>query len=298
MTAIDQRTTHRIVPTGFLFLAVTSAGASINWPVMKYLLSEWPPMATRGLCGTMGALVLAIIAVSLKQSLKVPREVWGRLYLSALLNITCWVVLMGFAMLWLTASEAVIIAYTMPVITTFLAWPLLGERLTPRRIVALFVAFASLAALMAANGIEASWVKLPGVAMALITAFAYALGTIALKKWPLGLPPISSAAWQLGLGCLPAAIWGYFVDHPDPARLSIVGWSSIVFNILIQQCVGYVCWLAALQRLPASVAAISTMVVPVGGVLIAAMWLREPLGFNQVLALACVVASVAMAVRS
>jgi drug/metabolite transporter (DMT)-like permease len=298
MTAIDQRTTPRIVPTGFLFLAVTAGSASFNWPVMKYLLSEWPPMATRGLCGTMGALLLTAIAIAMKQSLKVPRDVWLRLYLAAFLNITLWVVLMGFAMLWLSASEAVIIAYLMPVITTFLAWPLLGERITPLRVIALFIAFASLAALMAGNGIDASWEKLPGVAMALITAIAYALGTILLKKWPLGLPPVSSAAWQLGLGCFPAAVWGFIYDRPDPAALSAIGWTFIAYNIVLQQCAGYVCWLAALQRLPASVAAISTMVVPVGGVLISAAWLHEPLGPFQIAALICVVGSVALAVRS
>ncbi len=223
---------------------------------------------------------------------------WLRLYLAAFLNITLWVVLMGFAMLWLSASEAVIIAYLMPVITTFLAWPLLGERITPLRVIALFIAFASLAALMGANGIDASWEKLPGVVMALITAVAYALGTILLKKWPLGLPPVSSAAWQLGLGCLPAAIYGFVHDHPDPAALSAVGWTFIAYNIVLQQCAGYVCWLAALQRLPASVAAITTMVVPVGGVLISAAWLHEPLGPYQITALICVVGSVALAVRS
>ena len=78
MTAIDQRTTPRIVPTGFLFLAVTAGSASVNWPAMKYLLSEWPPMATRGLCGTCGALLLTIIAIATKQSLKVPRAMWLR----------------------------------------------------------------------------------------------------------------------------------------------------------------------------------------------------------------------------
>ena len=298
MTAIDQRTTPRIVPTGFLFLAVTTASASINWPVMKYLLSEWPPMATRGLCGTVGALFLTIIALVMKQSLRVPRALWLRLFLAALLNITLWVVLMGFAMLWLSASEAVIIAYLMPVITTFLAWPLLGERITPLRVIALLVAFASLAALMAGNGIEASWAKLPGVGMALITAFAYALGTILLKRWPLGLPPVSSAAWQLGLGCLPALIYSFAYDRPDPAALSTIGWTFIAYNIVVQQCMGYVCWLAALHRLPASVASITTMVVPVGGVLVAAAWLHEPLGAYQIAALICVVGSVAMAVRS
>jgi drug/metabolite transporter (DMT)-like permease len=107
-----------------------------------------------------------------------------------------------------------------------------------------------------------------------------------------------SAAWQLGLGCLPVFAYGLAYERPDPAALSTFGWSAIVFNILIQQCAGYACWLAALHRLPASVAAISTMVVPIGGVLVSAAWLHEPLGPFQITALICVVLSVALAVRS
>jgi drug/metabolite transporter (DMT)-like permease len=97
---------------------------------------------------------------------------------------------------------------------------------------------------------------------------------------------------------LPVFAYSLAYERPDPAALSTFGWSAIVFNILIQQCAGYACWLAALHRLPASVAAISTMVVPIGGVLVSAAWLHEPLGPFQITALICVVLSVALAVRS
>ncbi|RYE70916.1 MAG: EamA family transporter, partial [Oxalobacteraceae bacterium] len=65
---------------------------------------------------------------------------------------------------------------------------------------------------------------------------------------------------------------------------------------IVQQCIGFACWLAALARLPASVAAISTMIVPVIGVLASAYALGEPLGMAQILALLLTVGSVALAV--
>ena len=108
-----------------------------------------------------------------------------------------------------------------------------------------------------------------------------------------------SAAWQLGLGCFPVFANSLAYERPDPpAALSTFGWSAIVFNILIQQCAGHACWLAALHRLPASVTAVSTMVVPVGGVLVSAARLHEPLGPFQITALICVVLGVALTVRS
>jgi drug/metabolite transporter (DMT)-like permease len=52
------------------------------------------------------------------------------------------------------------------------------------------------------------------------------------------------------------------------------------------------------QCSPASVAAISTMVLPVGGVLVSAAWLHEPLGPFQITARICVVLGVPLAACS
>jgi drug/metabolite transporter (DMT)-like permease len=73
-----------------------------------------------------GAAALALYAVATGVSLKVPADQWPRLTISAILNVALWVAVMSYALLWLPASEAVVIAYTMPVWTALLAWPLLG----------------------------------------------------------------------------------------------------------------------------------------------------------------------------
>ena len=113
-----------------MFLAITSVGWGFNWPVTKYLLGELPPLTLRGSTGVVGAALLAALALVRGQSLLVGREMWLRLALAALLNVTGWMVLMGLALLWLPASETALIAYTMPVWASILAWPVLGERPT------------------------------------------------------------------------------------------------------------------------------------------------------------------------
>src|ERR1700736_2187824 len=160
----------RIGPAGLMFLAITSLGWGFNWPVTKYLLSELPPLTLRGGTGVIGAGLLAVLALMRGQSLTVPRELWPRLALAAVLNVMGWMVLMGFALLWLPASEAALIAYTMPVWASMLAWPMLGERPTILRTLALVMAFAGLAAIMGGNGLTASMTKLPGIIMALVGA--------------------------------------------------------------------------------------------------------------------------------
>jgi drug/metabolite transporter (DMT)-like permease len=288
----------RIAPAGLLFLAITSVGWGFNWPVTKYLLSELPPLTLRGATGVIGAALLALFAVLRGQSLKVPAEIWPRLILAGTLNVAAWMVLMGLALLWLRASEAALIAYTMPVWASLLAWPVLGERPTVLRTLALVMAFAGLAAIMGGNGFEASLAKLPGILMVLGGSICFALGTVLAKKLPIRLPPITAAAWQIGIGCVPILIVGLAIERSDVNAITRLGWALLFYSTVIQFCVAYVAWFAALARLKASVAAIGTMAVPVIGVVASALALGEPLGPGQIAALVFTLAGVALATRS
>jgi len=207
-TALEQRAASRVAPIGLLFLVTASVGWGLNWPVMKFVFSEWPPLSARGWAGVIGAAALALYAVATGVSLKVPADQWPRLIISAILNVALWVAVMSYALLWLPASEAVVIAYTMPVWTALLAWPLLGERLTLLRVTALVMAFAGLASLFGAGGMSANMAKLPGVLLALTGSVGFAVGTIFLKRYPIQLPGATSATWQIAIGSVPIALAG------------------------------------------------------------------------------------------
>ena len=283
---------------GYLLLVTTAVGWGLNWPITKHLLSELPVLTLRGATGIAGSIVLAAIAVIIGQGLKVPRD--KRLYLTVLsiLNITTWMALMGMALLYLRASEAVVVAATMPVWAAALAWPVLGERMSLLRVVALAMALVGLVVLMGGAGLSISQAKLPGVALALTAAFAFALGTVIAKRKPLGLAPLTSSVWQIAIGSLPIWLLSLAFDRPNYEALNTVDWALFVYSILVQFCVAYLCWFAALQRLPASVAAIGTLLVPVVGVMTSAITLGEPLGVQQVAALSFTVVGVVLASRS
>src|SRR3954462_15513280 len=222
MTESKPTAPARIAPAGLMFLAITSIGWGFNWPITKYLLSELPPLTLRGATGVVGAGLLAALALLRKQSLHVPRELWLRLVLAAFLNVACWMVLMGLALLWLPASEAALIAYTMPVWASMMAWPILGERPNLLRVISLLMAFAGLSAIMGGNGLAASMDKLPGIIMALGGALGFAVGTGLAKTLRLPLPPLTAAAWKIWSGCLPITIIGLWTEKADAAALSAV----------------------------------------------------------------------------
>ena len=288
----------RISSLGFVLLVIASVGWGLNFPIMKRLLAEWPPLSSRGLCGIVGAVALALIAVLRQQSLRVPDKMRLHLVLVSTLTIGGWVAFMGIALLWLNASEAAVLGISIPVWVALLARPILGERLSRVRAVALAVALAGITVLIGGNGIDASVEKLPGIACALAGAVCVSLGTVLTKHFPLAMPPLSLAAWQIGIGCVPIAIVGLALEQPQLAALSPVGWASMVYMTLIQFCLCYVCWFAALERLPAATASIGTLLVPVVGVLGAGAMLNEPLGLREIAALAFTLGGVAVALRA
>ena len=292
------RTALRDSPLGLVFLVVTSVGWGLNFPIMKHLLTQWPPLSSRGLCGIVGAAALALIAVLQRQKLSVPRHLWWRLLLASILMVGAWAAFMGLALLWLSASEAAVLGISIPMWVALLAWPILGERLSLTRAGSLLIALAGITVLIGGNGLEASVEKLPGIACALAGAVCVAFGTVLTKHFPLAMPPLALAAWQVGLGCLPVAIFGLALEDPHLAALSGIGWASMAYMTLIQFCLCYVCWFAALQRLPAATASIGTLLVPVVGVLSAAAMLQEPLGLREITALAVTLGGVGVALRS
>lgn len=283
---------------GFLFLTITSVGWGLNWPVMKHLLTELPPLSARGVSAFVGALALALVALARRETLTVPRAVWPRLVLTSLLTIASWTSLIGLSLLWLRAGEAAVIAASMPVWVSLLAMLILHERFSPLRAMALFGAMTGLAILFGADGFEANTDKLPGIALALTATMCVALGTVLTKRYPFPLPAISLAAWQIGIGCIPVALAGLIFEQPHFASLSSTGWISLGYMTLVQFCICYACWFAALERLPASTASIGSLLIPVVGVLASAAMLGEPLGLREFAALALTLGGVVLAARS
>ncbi len=265
---------------------------------MKVLVGEMPPLAARAWPAMVGAGVLAAIALAAGESLAITRAILPRLALAALLNVSCWMGFATFALLWLSASEAAITCYTMPIWTTLLAWPLLGERPTARRIIALLIGFAGVAVLMLGQGVSLGLAKLPGVLLTLGAAVTFAIGTVVTKRWPLALPPLSSAAWQVGLGGAPLLLASLAFEPLNPGAISDTAWALLAYSAIIPLCLCYAGWFAALRRLPASTATIGTLLAPVIGVCVAAIALGEPFGPREIVALSLTLGGVVLAVRS
>jgi drug/metabolite transporter (DMT)-like permease len=280
---------------GLACLVVTSAGWGVNWPAMKVLLREWPPLFARGVAGTCAAAILAIVAWRLREPLRLPSGVVPRLAVASFLNVFAWMGFTTLSLSWLTAGQGALLVYTMPIWAMLLAWPVRGRRPRPRDAVGLALCVAGILALFG-GGFAFGGDRLPGVLFALAAAILFALGTIVVA--PLPLPPFASVAWQLALGCVPMVVLGLALEHPRIAALSPRGGALMTYMTIVPMGVCYLTWFAALRRLPPETASVTTLLTPVIGVVAAAIALGEPFGAQQMAALALVIGGLAAVLRA
>jgi drug/metabolite transporter (DMT)-like permease len=294
VTIMDaQRRSRRI---GLLCLAITAVGWGLNWPVIKLILREWPPLFARGAAGLAAALGLAAVALMRRERMTVPSHAFGRLSLAAALNVFAWMGFSTIAMVWLRVAEGALLVYTMPIWATLIAWPLRGARPTFRDLAALALGLTGIGVLLAGSGFALEAGKLPGVLLALGAAVLFALGTV-LGVSAIPLPPIALTAWQVGLGCAPMVVAGLLFEKPRFDAFSPAGWASMAYMTVVPMGVCYLTWFAASRRLPAAMASTGMLVVPLVGVLSAAPIVGEPIGMRVIVALMLTLGGVFLAVR-
>lgn len=280
---------------GLACLLVTSVGWGLNWPVMKFLLTEWPPLFARGIAGLVAALALALLARASGEQLAVPRSAFARLATCAFFNVFAW---MGFSTLslrWLTAGQGAMLVYTMPVWAMLIAWPVHGKRPHAGGVVGIILAVAGIAVLFGGAASDLGIGQWPGMMFALLAAALFAFGTVAVR--PVPLPPFTQIAWQLAIGCVPMVAFGVLFERPDLGALSATGVAAMAYMTIFAMGICYLAWFAALRRLAPTTASMGTLITPVVGVVSGSLALGEALGPRQWLALGFVIAGVALALR-
>jgi drug/metabolite transporter (DMT)-like permease len=277
-----------------LLLGVMTLLWGTNWPALKIVVSAMPVATFRTIClWTAGPALLLIAALS-GDRLRVPPGDRVPLLLAALTNITLWHLGSAAGVYYMQAGRASIIAYTMPIWASLLGALVLGERLTPRRLAGLALGIAGLAALVWPDRAQIAAAPL-GVLFMLLAAVAWAVGTVLVKRRRWAMSVAQLAGWQLVIGGVPVALLAALRDPPtDFAALDARTWLVLLYILLLPMIVAQWTWFRILALLPAGLAAISTLAIPVVGVLSSALALGEPVGAPELGALLLVVSALAL----
>lgn len=256
-----------------LLLVVLCLGWGTTWVTMRMALEEIPPFSMRVATLSLGAIMLALFARLRGRSLAVAS---GRtrihICVASLFNIVAFSVFTPFAQLAAETSRVAIMVYTMPIWATLLALPILGERMTPTRTVALGLCIAGMTILvapLAGLGIPA------GIMLALGAAVSWAAGTVYLKWAKLDGDPVAMTLWQVVFGVTVVAICLLVFEGSLNLQASGRALFGLIYSGIIGSGLCYFLWFSIVRQLPASTSALGILASPVIGVITATIVLGE-----------------------
>ena len=286
---------HAVPASSLLLVAILTLVWGCNWPVLKLGVTELAPLTFRATTLPFAALGLLLVSKLSGESTRIPRALWTKVAALALFNIAGWNGLILFGVQQMPAGRSAILAYTLPIWSVLFSLWLLHEPLSGRKLVGLLVGMGGMAVLLGEEIVNVR--RAPVGALFIIgAAMSWGFGTVLLRRWAPPVPQNTLTGWMMLLGWAPLAIAAPLFDpHPftSLATMSGTAWFAVFYNIFLAGTVAHWAWFRMARTLPVAVSSLSSLPVPVVGVLSGMLFLGERPGASEFIALALVLASLA-----
>ncbi len=203
-------------------------------------------------------------------------------------------VLLLFGLRWTSAADAGVVMGSLTAMVALVSVILLGERLRRSQVMTIALASAGVTAVTAggaAEGLRVDPSALLGNAIVLCAVTCEASFLILNKRLRVAVPPLALSTVMTGLGALltlPLAL----LEQPWALVVPAEAWLAMLWYALVPTVGGLFLWYAGAARLAGSDAALTTSILPVAAVAMAALVLGEHVGAAQLVGMACVLAAV------
>jgi drug/metabolite transporter (DMT)-like permease len=248
--------------TAALALVVLTLIWSFNWIVLKEVLRYTGPFDFSALRYVFGTLVLVVAMLVRRESFAPPpllmTAIIGFAQTAGFQAFVQWALVSG------GAGKTALLAYTMPFWVVLFSWLFLADRPGARQWWSLAIAALGLVFILE------PWRGFGGAqsaALALAGGVCWALGVVLSKRLfqRCHSSALSLTTWQMFFGTLLLVAIALIV----PARP--IEWSplligALVYNAVLASGLAWLLWSYVVEKLPANIAGLSSLVVPIAGI--------------------------------
>lgn len=245
---------------------------SLNWTVMKVAMRDAGPFTFSAQRYVIGTLVLFALLVFKRNKMKptpwLPTIAIGLAQTTAFQALAQWALVSG------GAGKTALLAYTMPFWVVPLAWWWIQEKPGWQRWGCIAIAAAGFVCVVE------PWRPIGAphsVVLAILAGLAWAIATVLSKRLFQKHPevtPLRLTAWQMLVGAIGLVIVA-LSTHERAVTWSGEYVAALLYNGLLSSGVCWVLWALVVQRVSANVAGLTSLVIPVAGVLFAWGLLHE-----------------------
>jgi drug/metabolite transporter (DMT)-like permease len=275
-----------------LFAAVILFGGA--WPVTKAALSDATPLWFGTGRAALAALVAAVLLAFLGR-LKLPRAQDRRAVLFlGLFQLGGFFALTHLAVALVPAGRTAVLSNVVTYWLIPLSVLVLGEKVSAQRWLAAGLGLAGAGVLIGPWAVDWSDREvLIGHFMLVMAGLLWSIAIIASRKWPPKSPMLELLPWCFGIGALVLTPFAMILE-PD-GGVGLTSWPHLLYIGLIAAPIGTWCVIEAGRKLPGAVASVGFLMVPAFGVLLSAVWLGEPIGWDVIAGGALIIGSVILA---
>lgn len=283
-----------MTPQARTFIAAGLTGIYATcFVIIKIALPFAPPLFFGGLRALMAGLVLLGLAGALRQPLLPERETWGWVIAIALTATTLNFGAMFYSPMLTGAGIASVLGNIQPLIVAALAALFLGEAITRGKGIALALGLTGVtlisAQALAAPGPNA----IAGAALALTASVGASIGSVLFKRLGTHISVLTITAWQLIIGSLPLLAASVIVERGTLVTWNIQFVGALLFLALVGTALANATWFWLVQSGEVSRLIIFLYLVPVFGLVLAALVLGERIGWLEGLGSALIFAAIA-----
>lgn len=283
---------------GALAFAVLVVAWGSAFAAVEVGLGYAPPVLLVGFRTLLAGVVMTGVALVWGGRTNLRRD-WQVFAFLAVFNVALFVGFQTLAVLYLPSGTAAVLIYLQPVLVGFLAWPVLGESLTPAKLIGLLLGFAGIAVVSSPGFSGAAGGVTPvGVACGVASALAWALGTVGFKRYEARISTLWAIALPFLVGGAALMVLGLAAED-----FSDVSWTaplagSIAYSALVGTCLAWLLYFGLVRAGQASRVASFIFVVPLVAVVIGAAFFDETLGLSLLVGSALVVSGVYLVNRT
>ena len=242
-----------------------------------------------------GFLLLATVVTAFREPLPRDPRMYGHLFVMGVINIAIPFSLITFAEQTVDSSLASVINSGVPLFVIVIAAIFLkGETVTVNRLAGLVVGFVGVAILVGLDVADLGSANGLGELALVGATVSYAAGNVYAKAHVHGLRPMIPALFQVFFGLLVTGSLALATEHPlavVPAPEAIL---AVVWLGLLGSGLAYLCYFRILQHWGATRTSLVAYLLPVYGIVLGAIVLREPIASSTLIGAALVIAGIAL----
>lgn len=278
----------------FLILIITIIWG-FAWVYMKLVLQYMGPFTFSSFRFGIGSIVLLFLTAILKQGLP-KRNQWKPLIIIGILQTTIVFTFVMYALLFVEAGKSSVLLYSMPIWSSLLAAKFLGEKITLSKYVGLIIGLIGLLTIVGWDLWTAhNWYAIIGEILITLAAISWAGANVYYRVRLEEIPQIQMSAFQMAFGTVGIFIVALITEWEEPIIINAESVYYILFTGIFASAVAFTLWFFVLKLIDMVTATLSTMLVPVFGLILSYFIIGEKMTNSIIIGSTCIISGIIIA---